>query len=1051
MSEEIDLGKIIVSVFGGGLLGILLKTAWDHFSKRDILLPAHKLIARLNNDEGLSKWGMWRVRRHLSYTVLDIAIKLQPIDSAETDIDWPQSFPAIVIRSPNVATLCPRNSSHHPMTDKRLTILYLRIENSEGKQFTDKEPVTHIRDQVLQRILSLLTVNEKIYLSLHRDGMAPDLYLWVDATSFIWSTSAVVGSSRDRLSEGLREKYPAVQLILEITTPADVARDLGVFYQPPATQSPTSFYSLGYAPEVQYVLTRDYLLQMLREGAAFRKDNDHRASVDLDIPDNILDPRFEEIWKLLGDDWFSLTIFGPAGSGKTQLARRLSEELCKSRHAIAIEVAVEEFPQGGLSAPESIAEPYPLNAVSAILSSRLLEHCHAGARPAIVRACQDVARLVVQFNEFTVVLICDDLDSFKDLREWLGRVRADVRNNGLNVKMIGVQRSEPVERGTQEDELQFGTALFSSSEATNILAHNGISSTLAVEEENLVERTPFAGAQGISLYGLRLIREWVRTSEATLASEVLRTIIQRIIAPLAVKMGHVVPHEDLIGAIERLRSLGTQENINGQDILAALPKAGKVDIIELLGNLAWHSKYSHETLMTADTVVAWSSGHIETKELATQLLREGKEAGIFRMGNMQSAKWQDQLVADGCAVMRLGSYSGEREGMLAEMAIKLVEGNASEMLWMASDHETFKRIVGALSRQSSPMRFLEKVLTQEAVNWLSQTTTDLSSVSNTLVKLGEHLRDPAEQVRLARLLSKLMDHDRELVRLLLESELPAAWEEIGTLTIAVRVQPDEFESEYAGAGAIPLLAAARVWPETEGCRLSNWYRRWIEGGGEFDVVRESCDQRSTKELLQFVVTTIRDSIKGGEADATYTRTGVREALQILGERGVTSESRQVLGNVMAKYISQLSQENLSHAVNSLVQSVRWVPEFVGLLWCLHKTKSFVVPMEASEFALADILSRIVEGKVAIPSRRDLDGCEGIAFSGEELVHDAMPKDFEQSVRNSPSAVKLYAGTARTWDGVRFSYVADRVKGEELSGRTRVRWRPKIELQQFGTT
>ena len=107
------------------------------------------------------------------------------------------------------------------------------------------------------------------------------------------------------------------------------------------------------------------------------------------------------------------------------------------------------------------------------------------------------------------------------------------------------------------------------------------------------------------------------------------------------------------------------------------------------------------------------------------------------------------------------------------------------------------------------------------------------------MKLGEDLRDSTERVRLARLLSKLMDHDKELVQLLTESTLPAAWEEIGTLAIAVRLQPDQFEKEYERAGKIPLLAAAQVWPETEWYRLSNWYQRWIEVGGGLDVVRAS--------------------------------------------------------------------------------------------------------------------------------------------------------------------------------------------------------------------
>ena len=207
-----------------------------------------------------------------------------------------------------------------------------------------------------------------------------------------------------------------------------------------------------------------------------------------------------------------------------------------------------------------------------------------------------------------------------------------------------------------------------------------------------------------------------------------------------------------------------------------------------------------------------------------------------------------------------------------------------------------------------------------------------------------------------------------------------------------------------------------MWPESEAGRLSNWYRRWIEGGGASDLVRASCEYRSTEELLQLVVTSISGSKKGDQADANYTRTGVREALDVLAERGVTAENRHVLGDITGQYISQLSQDNLSHAVNSLVRSFRWVPEFVGLVWCLHKSRSFVVPMDAIESTLADILSGIVESQVAIPSRRDLDGCEGIAFSGGELIHDAMPKDFEQSIRNSPTAVNLYAGTARTWDG-----------------------------------
>ena len=1055
MSEESSLFEKIVMVASGGVAGVVIKLVWDHYSKRDFLLPTHKLVARYKEEKGLSRWGTWRLRKHLSHTVSEMSEKLRPVKVAEIASELPERYPAIVIRTPGMATLCPQYNPEAPKDGAARVILYLRLDGFEHESSETTKQSAYFRDNVLECIKTALRQNELMFLGLHREGLKPALYLWVDATLLIWSTPEAVDLSLDRLSEGLRKKYPALRPVLEITAAEDVARHLDASYFPGEIESSRHSHSSDSQAAIQYVLTRNHLFELVALGGALWKISERSKTVQLDVPSSILDRRVAEIRKSLLAHWTNLTIFGPAGSGKTQLSRNLVSELCKRRGVIAIEVTIEEVTQNSTRTFVERSEGSPIDALRAVLSARLTERCQETVKTCISRACDDVARLAIRDDEFVVIVLCDDLDSYAELREWLRRLRVDVRARGLTIKTIGVQRSEVEPTETGDGNFRFGTQLFRVDEAKQILAHNGIPSATLEGEQSLVERKSFGGGQEISLYRLRLIREWLKTSETDLASEVLRTTVERIVAPMAAEMEHAVPYDELQKAIKHLRHLGARENVKGREIVQILPKDGEIDVVKVLGDLAWHSKYNYAKQIEAENVVNLSSGQIVTTELASRFLVQGKEAGIFLMGNMQSARWHDQLVADGCAVMRLASYTHEKEGILADMVIKLVKRNASEMLWMAADHGTFRRIVDALTRRSDTVRFLDRVLTDEAINWLSQSRADLQSVSSTLLAVGQNLGGSRERLWVARVLFKLLKHDTDLADLLSQPTMPKVWEMIGILVVAMSQEPEEFERQYKNKASEEerhaLLAAAQVWPENERHRLSMWYRHWLGTRGDFWVVRECCEHRATGELLEFVAESVEEIGVDEGANDAYTKSGIHEVLEVLGQREITSAGKQELGKVMGGVLGRLSEETLSRFTNALLVTLGWVPEFVGMVWHLEETRSFVLPVEARDTALSDILSCIAQSRVAVPSSKDLKRCKGIALGGGELVRDALPSDFEETVRKGQGSVQFYAGTAMTWDGAKFSYVADRRKGEELGGNTIVRWRPKVELKELGAT
>ena len=225
------------------------------------------------------------------------------------------------------------------------------------------------------------------------------------------------------------------------------------------------------------------------------------------------------------------------------------------------------------------------------------------------------------------------------------------------------------------------------------------------------------------MYGLRLVTEWLGSAEGMQPAEVLRSTVDRIIEPMTKDLELAVPYAELRQAVDGIRDLLASGVVDAPELQSKLPEGGRIELVELLGDLAWHSRYNEQSALTAKSVMKWSSGTITKQEVAERLLAEGVQAGIFWM-EMGRARWRDQLVADGCAVMRLRSHP--LRSVVADMIVKIVKNNASEMLWMAADYDTFNDLIRSVSVGEQNVDVMNTVLSDASISWLVRRPDALS-------------------------------------------------------------------------------------------------------------------------------------------------------------------------------------------------------------------------------------------------------------------------------------------------------------------------------------
>ena len=320
----------------------------------------------------------------------------------------PDPCPSIVVhRNPSTGiTLFSR-------VDARIaTSLYVRLDEPSD----DVDETVWLRQLgqcAVERIKSTATKREHAFLSLLRTGSSYPVDLWVDATRHTWSQATRIEESFRHLSEDLKATYPGIDLTMEINAASDVSNDLNcdVWHADvPVTRS-----RLQKQPsETSYIDARNTFFDLVKRGFVFSDSEGHPRTEELVLPEELLDRRMPS----LPDGWRCLTIWGAAGTGKTQVALWFAHQLSTTKAAIVAELDTRDCLLKPRDEDGAIGLDI-LGALKGVLESRFRERSPEPDNPVVRRACADIAEKLLRDPSIPTVFIADNLDSFQKLRDWV--------------------------------------------------------------------------------------------------------------------------------------------------------------------------------------------------------------------------------------------------------------------------------------------------------------------------------------------------------------------------------------------------------------------------------------------------------------------------------------------------------------------------------------------------------------------------------------------------------------------------------------------------------
>ena len=989
-------------------------------------------MARHENDE-LGEHGRKRLEEALAYTRHLLAPKMTPSTTDNPEVrNRPDPCPNLVVhQSPSAGTTLFRRVAHPESDGSVATSLYVRLGEPPA-EIDESKALLQLGQRTVQHIKRTATKREQAFLSLLRPGSRYHVDLWVDATRYTWPTAALIQSGLKHLIEDVKAAFPTVKPTVEINAASDVIQDLNCGFWPADAQPSTS--SAGQQiGNMSYIDARNAVFNLLKQGLVFSDAPDPSRTQELRLPDELLKQRTLSFRETLPDDWRNLTIRGAAGSGKTNTARWLAHRWAAEKTAVVAELRTHDLPSTQRSDDDTFSFDL-FSVLKGVLERRFSERSLEPANPFVRRACADLAVKLLLDRSTPTIFIADNLDSFQELRDRVLKAVRLLHTVPFDVRIVRIFRSSSRDDGdTAPGAYVLELPLFTTADGKTVLSANAAATAGPDAEtvDRLVARTPFASSEGVSLYGLRLINEWLQGSGQEKPRDVLLRIIERIIGPIATKMRQTIPYDDLKSALERVRDLVDQPDIQTTELKSAIPDFGHIDLIGLLGDLAWYSNYREQTPLTPLSVKKWSSGSIEDEHQADELLRQGEEAAIFA-GRGNDRWWADQLVADGCAVMRLRTI--DDDGLVAEMAAKLVENNASEMLWMASDYDTFRRIIDAVADRKQQLDALDAILSGASIAWLARDPKTLQGICHRLLLLGRGLETLSQRAHLSRLVWRLAQKDPDFLKALTDT---ARVDGTALCTMARELPPKQFQTEFADLGGAAIKAVAWIWPENEGLRLA----RWCSSLGGVDDATVStafsdwCNRQSHRTLID-----VLEHLVGKDWSSRPHRWPiVGAAARAIAHPHLPDTDKLGAINVVKAVLRARPEEVTGDVALALFKLLDLDQEFMAAdqCWVVHPSRPILVPTSPlGPSDLKTIISQIAKGGVWIASTKDLAGCSGLSFAGNELAGDDLKRRFVERAQENGMADP---SELRVWDGER----------TEIRGAPRkfpMRWRPKVDIR-----
>lgn len=1019
----------VLKIGVGAVGGFIAKLIYDRNS--DLFLSEQTLIEKLSEGKPISHRGLARLHKYVR-TKLDQWRAQFPMPphtaGASTEVQWPSEALAFCTRavtdSPDFSHV-PRRNTPQP--------LFIRI-----REASDVAQALSVLGSELSRVGKAVSLSEQL-LKLHLNENATKEHIWLAVPDVILRDADALIALTEGAASAIRSWVPHAKLIVEGFLPDDVAQEFLTvrtgslrLLAMPADGSRNTL--IGDA--ALYVNFRRRAMQLLSKGCILGRTDGCMGS--LSVPEELVASRlegpFDEAMKQVSagsDAWTTLGVFGPPGSGKTQLAHYILNQLVPDGPHIALDFStpdVLEALQG--QAPISTRK----EAITSLAGyARRLAPAEFLESDISLLAFEHACYKALACNSASAILFFDNLYDKRETRQRLLALRQNAED--FKVHFVLVDRSGIEAVNSTEKFVSLQCDLWNRDEARRIL------------------NVSFTNQRGISV-GDYLSTGWPRNQQRFStylldlmahqfdihldASSLLQRAIARQIEPVDAVLKQVaVPAEKVIDKIKTLLA----EDAPVEALVAALNEQTSLDAVELLGQLSWVSRFDkQEAIFTTSALTRWSRGRL-SEEAAERLLSAGSEAGIF-LGDRRAKAWRNNLVADGCAALYLAKVVGTASNAtVAEMVDQL--GSSVEILQLVLDVELLLRIIDAIVESRLGMSgVIAKIVTEQFISRVSEQPEFVDALADRFVRQARNAT-PEQLVPLASVLARILPASPHLQTFL--TERVTAYDNDATLAIAsfaaARMDEGAYIDEIAKLGADIRTAfgmACRFWSyksqEVLVHRAIALYQEGIFGEETREAWSSWCGRLKGPELMDAVAYLVNVALVDNQ-DLECALL-LDPLLQGIGKSRLTASQLSTLRLALEASLCESKPRIATSLVKCLAHGINRDLVPAESKWIILKDAAIALPKAAyPPSSWGEIIRRALRPPhFSLPHSKELAQYPGLSSGEAELISDGFPEGFEPG---DP----LYSRYIMVWDGVRAAY--PEAANMEALKTLKFVWRPRF--------
>lgn len=919
------------------------------------------------------------------------------------------------------------------------------------------------------------------------------VYIIIDITYCIVKTSNNVDKFYSLLRKKITSILPYSQLIIEISLSNDLLEENGekIINKNFILKNNNSDNSEVY----EYILSRNKAFQEYSSGGQF---GDILLS-DYQIPIEIVNKISSKACLFSNKSWKLINIYGPPGSGKTDLLKYiLDNDLVKENYIrIVLNTSIDFNNVYGNNV--FTTEDVFINAILNILSNPDNNYLNFFDFSELsLSGVRDVLFQIIRNRGKELVLIIDDYHIRKDTTQLIEKIL----EKNWRIKLILVSR--PRFDFREQNVVFFETMLWTRDESKMIL------NSWIPENEELITNalnTKWVYDESFySTYLLRIIKNHIKSFSYSASSSAFYAEIKNILSPVfnelkkiisSKKKNNIIDELDIfekyvfqannINSIIELRDIIVKERKYNEKEIDLSSFINDIGLISLLGRLTHGDKH-----LSLENIVNWS--HFFSIESAEKLLKEGSNAGIFYPYNelTQSCEWKDSLIADGCLALRLNydlskindtETSEERSfHSFMETLNTLKKKNSTYILKLALDEVSLNNLIKINIKHNIDYADVinEDLLTDNLLNKMKLSKNSIKDLFDTIITNLYNLKGEDSFISIAKVLTRIIKIDNNLehqITDLLNLENTAIVNtSIAVNALIINGRKDFFKKTdaYNINKELSLKIALRLWDTNSIVILIDRIKEVVlninvnkkDKIAEFWKHRlEYLTSEDVKSNLEQLFKICLDNPIEAEIHIILLECTFLKIRAAIRNRVFYDNTHFI--DIIQNAIDRLKNKKKYITVSKLT---KWLVYFVQpdlfreeIDWEYMPKENFAIPKKQyEEKNIISILNNIPSNsQFSIPKISDILNLKGYSLNENdasfnkgkfELVSDKFPINFKYNEEDYIPTADIYGNTTiqlkatqiAIWDGMKKTNEVDIIERNKQQIQ-KLSWRPKIEF------